>query len=177
VEGNAVIFLLLCIPHDTARNTLDVSSFVSRFASNDSSERNVAGLSRCGQPIARKATAVFCASPRDTVARESCDLIEVNSFYDSDRRLVFDQLLFFDWSHDAGRYQLRAWRMVKNQNQLPTFSTTRGCFECRWQDGVLERVISTKVTRHTNTQYDPELTERAHLAKENRRELRRAVLR
>jgi hypothetical protein len=173
-----LLALLSLLPHDTAsRDTFDVSSFVSRFASDDPSERNVAGLSRCGQPIARKATAVFCTMPRDTVAREACDLTEVNSFYDDMGRLVFDQLLFFDWSHESGRYQLRAWRMVKNQSQLPTFSEARQRYECRWMDGDLERVVSSKAVRRSFTQFDPELTEREFLAKEQRRELQRGFAR
>jgi hypothetical protein len=115
--------------------------------------------------------------PSDTAAREHVDLIEANSFYDDMGRLVFDQLLFFDWSHNDGRYQLRAWRMVKNQSQFPTFSEARQRYECRWMDGDLERVVSSKAVRRSFTQFDPELTERSHLAKEQRRELQRGFAR
>lgn len=109
--------------------------------------------------------------PHDNVARESCDRITVNSFYDDQARLVFDQLLFEDWDHDAGRFQLRAWRMVKHPNQLPRLNHATRRHECLLMDGDAERVISSPVTMRTTTQYDPELTEREHLPKERRREL------
>lgn len=110
--------------------------------------------------------------PVESVAREGCDLIENNAYYDDQRRLVFDQILFYDWSHHDGRYQLRAWRMLKNQSQLPRLNNATGRYECRWMDGDVERIITAPVVRNTATQFDPELTEREHLAKELRRELR-----
>ena len=110
--------------------------------------------------------------PNDNVARESCDRIEVNSFYDDQGRLVFDQLLFCDWDNAAGRYQLRAWRMVKSNGQLPQFLQSTQRYECRWMDGDVERVITAPVKKlNTFTQFDPELTEREFLPKERRREL------
>lgn len=109
--------------------------------------------------------------PHDNVARETCDRITVNSFYDDQARLVFDQLLFEDWDHDAGRFQLRAWRMVKHPSQLPRLNHATQRYECHWLDGEAERVVTAPSARPTATQYDPELTEREHLPKEKRREL------
>ena len=114
----------------------------------------------------------FAISPREDVASERVDLIEVNHFYDDQGRLVFDQLLFYDWSHDDGRYQLRAWRMVKNNSQLPQRNWQSGGYSATWQDGDVLRKISAATTRESWTQYDPELTEREFLPKEKRRELR-----
>lgn len=114
----------------------------------------------------------FAISPREDVATERVDLIEVNHFYDDQGRLVFDQLLFYDWSHDDGRYQLRAWRMVKNNAQLPQRNWQSGGYSAIWQDGDVLRKISAPTTRESWTQYDPELTEREFLPKERRRELR-----
>jgi hypothetical protein len=114
----------------------------------------------------------FAISPREDVATERVDLIEVNHFYDDQGRLVFDQLLFYDWSHDDGRYQLRAWRMVKNNSQLPQRNWQSGGYVATWQDGDVLRKISAATTRESWTQYDPELTEREFLPKEKRRELR-----
>lgn len=114
----------------------------------------------------------FAISPREDVATERVDLIEVNHFYDDQGRLVFDQLLFYDWSHDDGRYQLRAWRMVKNNSQLPQRNWQSGGYVATWQDGDVLRKISAASTRESWTQYDPELTEREFLPKEKRRELR-----
>lgn len=114
----------------------------------------------------------FAISPREDVATERVDLIEVNHFYDDQGRLVFDQLLFYDWSHNDGRYQLRAWRMVKNNSQLPQRNWQSGGYVATWQDGDVLRKISAASTRESWTQYDPELTEREFLPKEKRRELR-----
>ena len=114
----------------------------------------------------------FAISPREDVATERVDLIEVNHFYDDQGRLVFDQLLFYDWSHDDGRYQLRAWRMVKNTAQLPQRNWQSGGYAATWQDGDVLRKISAPTIRESWTQYDPELTEREFLPKERRRELR-----
>jgi hypothetical protein len=114
----------------------------------------------------------FAISPREDVATERVDLIEVNHFYDDQGRLVFDQLLFYDWSHDDGRYQLRAWRMVKNNSQLPQRNWQSGGYVATWQDGDVLRKISAASTRESWTQHDPELTEREFLPKEKRRELR-----
>jgi hypothetical protein len=114
----------------------------------------------------------FAISPREDVATERVDLIEVNHFYDDQGRLVFDQLLFYDWSHDDGRYQLRAWRMVKNNAQLPQRNWQSGGYGAIWQDGDVLRKISAPSIRESWTQYDPELTEREFLPKERRRELR-----
>ena len=58
-------------------------------------------------------------TPQEDVAREAVDLIELNHFYDEHGRLVFDQVIFYDWSKDDARYMVRAWRLVKNPAQLP----------------------------------------------------------
>lgn len=120
--------------------------------------------------------------PAPEPLRERCDRIELNHFYDDDRRLVFDQLLFWDWSHDAGRYQLRAWRMVKWQHgkqhapiasMIPQYSHSRRCWQSNWHDGDLWRCVEAECVIETWTQYDPELTDREFLPKEHRRELRK----
>jgi len=111
-------------------------------------------------------------SPREDVATESVDLVEVNHFYDDQGRLVFDQLLFYDWSNDDARYQLRAWRMVKNNSQLPQRNWQTGGYSAVWQDGDILRKIVSPAARESWTQYDPELTEREFLPKERRKELR-----
>jgi hypothetical protein len=170
-----ILLLLIAaiLPHDAVTNHERGFSFVPVFASKDCERAGkcVTERDRCSQPIARKAATVLCTTPVDPVARESVDRITVHAFYDDQARLVFDQLLFEDWSHNAERFQLRAWRMVKSNTQLPVFSVSRDCYECRWQDGDMERVISAKSVRRIATQYDPEIEERNHLPKEMRREL------
>lgn len=136
--------------------------------------------------------------PHDDTARESVDLIELNHFYDEHGRLVFDQIIFYDWRPcatetqitqvgvEAGReasgstgikissgyrYQVRAWRLVKNPNQIPYRDWRCGGYATLWQDGEQMRFIRSTSIRETWTQYDPELIEREYLPKEKRREL------
>lgn len=121
--------------------------------------------------------------PADGVARERFDMLEQNAFYDGDGRLVFDQLLFWDWSHDAGRFQLQAWRMLKWQSgtkengpistMLPRFDHAHNVWVVEWLDGDVHRRIESPVFRQSVTQFDPELEERVYLPKEKRRELLR----
>lgn len=123
--------------------------------------------------------AILAILPHESAARESCDRITVNSFYDDNRTLVFDQLLFEDWQGD--RFQLRGWRMVKwlvgpnrepKADMLPRLNQLTGLYECRWIDGDVERVITAPVVSYSRTTHDPELTDREVLPKEMRRELR-----
>lgn len=119
---------------------------------------------------------LLCLLPHDEVYREAVDLIELNHFYDEQGRLVFDQVIFYDWSE--GRYNVQAWRLVKNHNQLPQrdwASAVTGVpagYSAMWQDGEQIRHIYSKSIRETWTQYDPELLEREVLPKERRKELR-----
>ena len=111
-------------------------------------------------------------APREDVARESVDLIELNHFFDEHGRLVFDQVIFYDWSATDSRYNVRAWRLVKNPAQLPQRDWATGGYSAMWQDGEQLRHIQSSSIRETWTQYDPELVEREYLPKERRKELR-----
>jgi hypothetical protein len=121
--------------------------------------------------IAALVIAAFSILPVDDVARESVDLIELNHFYDEHGRLVFDQTIFYDWSPNEARYNVRAWRLVKSAAELPHRTWPEGYWSF-WIDGEQLRGIWSKAYRETWTQYDPELAEREILPKEKRRELR-----
>jgi hypothetical protein len=126
-------------------------------------------------PISTVVCAITVAigiAPREDVARESVDLIELNHFFDEHGRLVFDQVIFYDWSSTDGRYNVRAWRLVKNPAQLPQRDWATGGYSAMWQDGEQLRHIQSRSIRETWTQYDPELVEREYLPKERRKELR-----
>jgi len=110
-------------------------------------------------------------SPREDIAVEKVDLIEVNHFYDDQGRLVFDQCIFYDWSSADGRYMVRAWRLVKNPSQLPQRDWAHGGHTAIWQDGEVLRKVRAGSMRESFTQYDPELVEREYLPKELRRDL------
>jgi hypothetical protein len=105
------------------------------------------------------------------VTADRVDLVELNHFYDEQGRLVFDQLIFYDWSADDARYQVRAWRLIKNSAQMPQRNINGKGYLCTWQDGDVLRRVHAVAMRETWTQYDPELTEREFLPKERRRDL------
>ncbi len=109
--------------------------------------------------------------PNDSVLRDHVDLIEVNHYHDAHGRHVFDQLIFYDWSRQKRRFDVRAWRLIKADNQLPRRAHRSGHWIVRWHDdGVLREVTATN-RRETWTQHDPELIERESLAQEQRLEL------
>jgi hypothetical protein len=134
--------------------------------------------------------------PHDDVLRDSADLVEINHFYDEHGRLVFDQVIWYDWAPpytgpltddvqtrfvdetediraDDWRFQLRAWRLVKNPNIMPVRDWQRGGYSSFWEDGNQGmRLVNAKSIRETWTQEDPELYERRFLPKEKRRGLK-----
>lgn len=109
--------------------------------------------------------------PSPDIIEEHVDLIEVNHFHDENGKLVFDQLIFYDWSPLEGHYHVRAWRLLKANEQLPARDYRTGEFSSVWHDGDVLRRIVAQATKETWTQHDPELTEREFLAKEKRRDL------
>lgn len=109
--------------------------------------------------------------PQQSVTEDEVDLIEVNHFYDEHGKLVFDQIIFYDWSAESSRYQVRAWRLLKTDSQLPKRNWKRREFVSVWHDGDTLRQVRAAAVRQTWTQYDPELMDREHLPKERRREL------
>lgn len=123
--------------------------------------------------------------PYDYVAREQVDLIERNWFYDEYGRLVFEQVIFYDWCDNilvglytevdeiqiTGRYNVVAWRLIKSPDLIPFRDWERGGYSVFWQDGEQIRLMNAKAYRETFTQVDPELIEREFLPKEKRREL------
>lgn len=117
------------------------------------------------------AVALLGLNPTHDVAQDQVDLIEVNHFYDEHGRLVFDQVIFYDWSHSQSRYQVRAWRLLKNKAQIPSKNFQTGDYETIWHDGDVLRRVRGASFRESWTQYDPELREREYLPKDRRREL------
>ena len=102
------------------------------------------------------------------------DLVEVNHLYDEQGRLLFDQLIYYDWSVEKRRYNVRAWRLVKNPSQLPTPHVSGGYVSLWHDDRTLRRVVA-KSKRESWTQYDPELVERQFLSKDKRPNLTKHI--
>lgn len=109
--------------------------------------------------------------PVEDVAWDRVDLVEVNHFYDPQGRLVFDQVIFYDWSVSQCRFNVRAWRLLKKPGQVPQRNWKTGMYEAVWHDGGVLRKVQAESFRESWTQRDPELEERAYLPKNQRREL------
>lgn len=114
--------------------------------------------------------------PEDVV-RERVDVAELSHFYDDQGRLVLDQVIFYDWDPHHERFQVRAWRLVKNGAPSIERDWGSGGWDTIWLDGEILRHIKAGSFRETWPQYDPELAEREYLPKEKRRELRKSAAR
>ena len=121
------------------------------------------------------AVAAVCINPIEHVALDRVDLVEVNHFYDEQGKLVFDQIIFYDWSEADGRYNVRAWRLLKSNAQVPYRNWRQGDFVAVWHDGDILRKVQATSFRESWTQYDPELIEREYLPKDRRRELSKPI--
>lgn len=120
--------------------------------------------------------AAFSLSPADEVTVDEVDLVEVNHFYDDQGRLVFDQIIYYDWSPVHNRYQVRDWRLLKTPTQIPLRDWREGGYVSEWEDFKQRnglRRVKSKSVRETWTQHDPELVEREFLPQEKRAELTR----
>ena len=119
------------------------------------------------------ALSAVCSNPHEDVLDDHVDLIEVNHYYDEHGKLVFDQLIFYDWRAKDGRFQVRDWKMIKKRTQLPRKNWRTGKFTVIWQEGDQLRKVRAVSVRETWTQQDPELLERDFLPKDRRPELAR----
>lgn len=111
------------------------------------------------------------AAPATPVVQDQVDLIEINHFYDSQGRLIFDQVIFYEWSRADARFHVTAWRRLKNAWQVPRKRWSDGVYTTTWCDGDVVRSVVSGNMRETWTQYDPELVEREYLPREYRRGL------
>jgi len=119
--------------------------------------------------------ASMTSNPVEDLAVDRVDLIEVNHFYDEKGRLVFDQIIFYDWSATRSRYNIRDWRLLKTRAQLPRRDSQNQCFVAVWHDGNILRQVTANSCRESWTQYDPELTERQFLPKDRRPQLKKVA--
>ena len=116
-------------------------------------------------------TAALCLQPVENIAHEQVDLIEVNHYYDQYGELVLDQIIFYEWSAQESRFQVRDWRPLKSRNQLPRRDWRRRDWVAVWRDGHVLRKVRSPAIRETWTLYDPEVVDRDVFPKQCRRRL------
>lgn len=112
----------------------------------------------------------FVVKPIDVVS-DYVDMVEVNHFFDKQGRLIFDQVIFWEWNSSESRFHVRAWRLVKSPSQIPRRDGQ--LHRCCWHDGEVFREVTCRHVSETWTQYDPELLERNILPQDRRRDLSR----
>ncbi|MEW4455219.1 hypothetical protein AB1L30_21300 [Bremerella sp. JC817] len=111
------------------------------------------------------------ASPVETHVVDRVDLIEINHLYDLQGRLVINQLIFYQWDSASQRFQVRAWRLLKTDDQLPRKSWNQDQYVCHWKDMNVHRKVYANNIRETWTTQDPEVLERNMFPIEHRSEL------
>jgi hypothetical protein len=89
------------------------------------------------------------------------DLIEVNHCYDDSGRPL-SQVIYYDWHERLGRYMVRDWRHLKDDNQRPVYCSRRRLWVAVWYDAKtkLLRQVQAPLFRQTWTLYDPEMANR-----------------
>ncbi len=120
------------------------------------------------------ALAACGSTPTGLITEDRVDLVEVNHLYDEQGRRLFDQVIFYDWSADQRRFNVRAWRLVKSPSQLPLKHVSGGFVSIWHDDRTLRRVVA-KSKRESWTQYDPELIDRQFLPKDKRPNLTKRI--
>lgn len=110
----------------------------------------------------------------NNVLEDDVDLVEYNHYHDSNMEHVFDQFIFYDWSNQKKRFQVRAWKLVKCDSQIPRRNGDQ--WLVRWHDDGVLREVNAKFRRETWTQYDPELVERNHLPQDQRLDLKAPIV-
>lgn len=113
----------------------------------------------------------------DRFVHDSVDLVEVNHFHDDQAKIIFSQLIWWEWVPWQSEYRVVDWRLIKSPHDWPRRRWERGGWECRWfdkKDGCYRKVFAHDF-RETWTQYDPELCDRNCVPQEMRRKLIRPI--
>jgi hypothetical protein len=117
----------------------------------------------------------FPGDPPSIAIASHVDLVEINHYHDLQGRPVFDQLIYYDWDNDARRYNVCAWRLLKEDNQIPVRNPATGKYTATWHDGKTLRIVHADRRVETWTQHDPENHERVHRAKSQRADFPRPI--
>lgn len=96
-------------------------------------------------------------SSKDKVLFETCDLIELNHFYDDLGRHAYDQIIFYEWSPDYRRFHVISWVLI-DSNSGATLSNTKEWHSVEWRDteNKVNRQLKSKLFRETFSNVDPE---------------------
>lgn len=108
----------------------------------------------------------------DCVLRDRCDLTEQNFFYDENGKLVFEQIVWFDFERGTGTERIVDWRMAKEPSMEPYYDHSSREWVTRFFDNNVLREVRSKFGRTVWLQYDSEVTAREDYPVHLRRKLR-----
>lgn len=113
------------------------------------------------------------SSKGTNTAEEYVDLIELNHFYDHQGRHVYDQVIFYEQSPETGRFQVRAWCLIEDRDNLsrrPVKNVETQLVQVDWfdKDQRLVRKITSRSFRESWTQIDPERANKKILEERSR---------
>ena len=113
------------------------------------------------------------SSKGTNTAEEYVDLIELNHFYDHQGRHVYDQVIFYEQSPETGRFQVRAWCLIEDRDNLsrrPMKNVETQLVQVDWfdKDQRLVRKITSRSFRESWTQIDPERANKKILEERSR---------
>lgn len=111
----------------------------------------------------------------NTIA-ESVDCIELNHYFDKCGKLVYDQVIFYERTPTTGKFQVRAWCLVEDREELnrrPVRNEETGVYQVDWfdSDKRVKRKITSRLFRESWTQLDPERENKKILDERLRRSL------
>lgn len=113
------------------------------------------------------------SSKGTNTAEEYVDLIELNHFYDHQGRHVYDQVIFYEQSPETGRFQVRAWCLIEDRDNLsrrPVKNAETQLYQVDWfdNDQRLVRKLTSRSFRESWTQIDPERANKKILEERSR---------
>lgn len=124
--------------------------------------------------IAALIIAALATVPNEGCVCDSVGRLEQNAFYDSEGRLVFKQLVGWDFYPEENTWHVRFWRMVKSEELVPRRDWRQGGYVVRFNDDGVFREIRAASFADSWTQEDVELIDREKLPQEMRRGLGKA---
>jgi hypothetical protein len=98
--------------------------------------------------------------PHSTIAFDRCDVVQIDHYYDDRWSLVFDQMIFWEWSEEQSMYRVLAWRLIKSKDQCPLRDWVAGGYVVRWMDGSILREVRAESIRESWSQSDQEVENR-----------------
>lgn len=116
----------------------------------------------------------FLSNPPEDIVRDRVDLVEVNHFFDEAGNPKFDQVIYYRWSKERGRYDVVDYKQLSCRNQIPVRIGKLDGYLAIWHDKTdhyVLRAVHSRAMIETWTQHDPEMVERKYLPKDRRAEL------